>query len=1111
MPETKKTKVLLVEDEAIIALSEQKTLEHAGFEVETAHSGERALKLGTSDPTISLILMDIDLGRGMDGTEAATRILENRRLPIVFLTSHAEQEVVDRVKGITRYGYVLKNSGPFVLVESVHMGLELFEAHEESRRHADRVQQLNRTYQVLSDVNQAIVRVQSTSTLLDSICDIAVDRGDFLFAWVGQPQHESTQIAPVAMSGEDHGYVSSMHIDLTDPVLRDDPVGRAYRLGSAEVVGDMETDPRMAPWKRAARETSARSLAALPVRVFDEVRYVLALYAPTADFFDENELRLLDELVMDLGFAIEVRENDERREQAERQNREWQELLAYVIEHDPSAIAVLDTDLRHIYVSRRFREDYQLSDAELIGRHHYDVFPEVPEKWRRVHSRALAGEVLRSEDDHFVRADGSVDYTRWECRPWYRTGDEIGGIVLYTEAVTSMKTAEENRRTVLGALESLLSNSPDLVSIIGADGRYWMVSDSVAETIGRPKDEIIGRTLEELLPDTIAAEFRSRVDRVVASGAGFSTTDTVPSADGERTFQTSLFPSREVDGQVTMVGVISVDTTETVRMRKQLADTERRWQYAVEGAGDGLWDWDAATNRVFFSPHWKEMLGFRDDEIGDTLDEWESRIHPDDYDETFRVLEKHLRGETHEYRSEHRVRCKDGSYKWILDRGRVIERDASGSPLRVIGTHTDVDERRRLELELAESEAKYRGVAEASSFGFWILSADGTVVEANRGYCRMSGYTAGELAGMPIARLDANDDNEDVEARVSRILKSGAQKFESRHRRKDGSVFSVQVHVDRLAANSDEFLAVIEDTSDREAYQRELVLKERAFETALSGIVLTDLEGVITYANDAAARISGHASRAEIEGRPAHTFVRDVEHLDALIRDVADGTPVETELVGVRPDGEEYIMHLAASSVVDEQGNLLRLMGSFVDRTEARRAEEALRVSLEEKDTLMQELNHRVKNNLSMITSLLSLKDDALEDYLRNVVDSALSFHRESSVALDYHVEDVSLPTKLAVTLGLITNELVTNALKHAFADEDNPRVGVTFESDTRAKRYRLRISNNGGRLPADPATIDGSSLGIRLIRALVQQIGAEMEIRRDPETAFEIVIPTEA
>lgn len=82
--------------------------------------------------------MDIDLGRGIDGTEAATRILEQRRVPIVFLTSHAEREVVDRVKGITRYGYVVKNSGPFVLVESVHMGLELFEAHEQSRRQAER-------------------------------------------------------------------------------------------------------------------------------------------------------------------------------------------------------------------------------------------------------------------------------------------------------------------------------------------------------------------------------------------------------------------------------------------------------------------------------------------------------------------------------------------------------------------------------------------------------------------------------------------------------------------------------------------------------------------------------------------------------------------------------------------------------------------------------------------------------------------------------------------------------------------------------------------------------------------------------------------------------------
>jgi PAS domain S-box-containing protein len=237
--------------------------------------------------------------------------------------------------------------------------------------------------------------------------------------------------------------------------------------------------------------------------------------------------------------------------------------------------------------------------------------------------------------------------------------------------------------------------------MIDADGRYWMVSDSTAQALGRPKSEIIGRGFDELLPPAVAAEFRWSIAAVIDSGEQHIKTDTMPGPDGDpRSYQTTLFPARIVDGTVTMVGVLSVDITERVRSEQRARENEQRWQYAVDNAGDGLWDWDARTDRVFYSSRWKSMLGYAESEIGDGLDEWESRIHPDDYTDTFQKLQRHLRGESAEYRHEHRLRCKDGGYKWILDRGKVVERDEDGKPLRVIGTHTDIDRRKRLEEEL---------------------------------------------------------------------------------------------------------------------------------------------------------------------------------------------------------------------------------------------------------------------------------------------------------------------------------------------------------------------------------------------------------------------------
>jgi PAS domain S-box-containing protein len=130
-------RILLVEDESIVALSERRTLEENGYRVSVARSGEDALELARTDKAIRLVLMDIDLGRGIDGPEAAKLILGERTLPIVFLTGHAEREYVDRARSITNYGYVLKTSGEFVLLEAIRMAFELFRLNQDLRRERD--------------------------------------------------------------------------------------------------------------------------------------------------------------------------------------------------------------------------------------------------------------------------------------------------------------------------------------------------------------------------------------------------------------------------------------------------------------------------------------------------------------------------------------------------------------------------------------------------------------------------------------------------------------------------------------------------------------------------------------------------------------------------------------------------------------------------------------------------------------------------------------------------------------------------------------------------------------------------------------------------------------
>jgi PAS domain S-box-containing protein len=133
MNQANRKTILLVEDEALIAMDEANTIKKFGYDVLTATNGQKAIDIARQNPDIDLILMDIDLGSGMDGTEAAKIILAFREVPIVFLTSHSEREMVEKVKGITRYGYLLKNSGDFVLRSSIEMAFELFDAHQKTK------------------------------------------------------------------------------------------------------------------------------------------------------------------------------------------------------------------------------------------------------------------------------------------------------------------------------------------------------------------------------------------------------------------------------------------------------------------------------------------------------------------------------------------------------------------------------------------------------------------------------------------------------------------------------------------------------------------------------------------------------------------------------------------------------------------------------------------------------------------------------------------------------------------------------------------------------------------------------------------------------------------
>jgi PAS domain S-box-containing protein len=203
----------------------------------------------------------------------------------------------------------------------------------------------------------------------------------------------------------------------------------------------------------------------------------------------------------------------------------------------------------------------------------------------------------------------------------------------------------------------------------------------------------------------------------------------------------------EIQSLVEMVNRTSSLVREREATRVALHNSEERWHLAVSGANDGIWDWEPDSGKVYFSERWKTMLGYSGDEIGSTVEEWISRIHPDDLERTMAEVQKHLRGETAFYECEHRLRCKNGDYKWILDRGSA-QFDTDGQPRRMAGSHTDITERRAAEAMIRDRTEQLNSIFALSPDGIVSFDVERRIISVNPAFVRMVAFEEAELIGL---------------------------------------------------------------------------------------------------------------------------------------------------------------------------------------------------------------------------------------------------------------------------------------------------------------------------------------------------------------------------
>ena len=189
---------------------------------------------------------------------------------------------------------------------------------------------------------------------------------------------------------------------------------------------------------------------------------------------------------------------------------------------------------------------------------------------------------------------------------------------------------------------------------------------------------------------------------------------------------------------------------------REIRASEERLKFALEGARDGVWDWNVATRQLSYSGQFRAMLGYEDDELHACIAEWQKIVHPEDLPNVLIALRDYVTGKSANYAMEQRLRCKDGSYKWVLSRGKIVSYTEDGKTERMVGTHTDIDEIKKVEASLRESDANQRALLEAMADGVFVAQ-DERFIFANPILPAMLGYSYEEFIGMPFEQVVAPD------------------------------------------------------------------------------------------------------------------------------------------------------------------------------------------------------------------------------------------------------------------------------------------------------------------------------------------------------------------
>jgi PAS domain S-box-containing protein len=416
---------------------------------------------------------------------------------------------------------------------------------------------------------------------------------------------------------------------------------------------------------------------------------------------------------------LQLQQQLQERRQAEQAVREQQALLSSIIEGSTDFIAALDQEFCYIAFNRAYQQELiKIFGRQVeIGMNILDLVTHLPneqENILKIWSRALQGEqftiVQEFGDPSRQRNYYEITFSTIQDE----TGRQIGASQI-VKNVTNRVQIEQALRRSEARFQAFMNCSPTLAWITDRQGKlvYW--NTNLPTFLGCTREELQGKSLFDLHPPEIAQQLFENLQSVINTGQVLETIESSFRADGSLAqFLVYKFPLPNEAGEC-LIGGVGFEITERQQVEKALKDSEERLQLALEASGDGLWDWNIATNDIYYSPRYFTMLGYESNELPHTVKTWESLVHPDDLQWVREILTAHLKNSSIPYSFDYRVRTQSGEWKWVADYGKVVARDENGDPLRMIGTHKDITDRKKIETDLVQAKEAAETANQAKS------------------------------------------------------------------------------------------------------------------------------------------------------------------------------------------------------------------------------------------------------------------------------------------------------------------------------------------------------------------------------------------------------------